>query len=78
MKQAMVQSVPGTQWILRMRIDCPHCGKMILRTADTSDAETECPKCNARFGFSVRNGQIALNVITWPETQTKTATATSA
>lgn len=38
---------------LRLFVTCPECGKLILKSKDTADAEVPCNKCGAKVKVNV-------------------------
>ena len=50
----------------RLYVNCPECGRLILRSEDTDNSDIPCLKCGALLNVSVNNGEMVITKVVKP------------
>lgn len=47
----------------RLYVNCPDCGRLILRSEDTDNSEIPCPKCGAKVNVTIKDETVTTKLL---------------
>lgn len=56
------KSIKG-DYDFRLYVNCPECGRLILRSEDTDNSDIPCSKCGAKLNVSIKDETVTTRLL---------------
>ena len=57
----------------KMIVACPVCGRQVLKSSSSTNAELFCPKCNSELNCTVSGAMVSVEVVKKSQKQKRSA-----